>query len=212
MKEKFHKHKNKFLYLPSWTIHIKKYVWNIKKKNIISLCGRFWAKEKNYELLIHILKKYDVSFLKNWKIYLIWEQTQSFEDKLKQLLKTKPELKQIIKSKGFIWEKEKLYSLLSKSKIFIHTANSEWEPNIQFDAMFCWCYMLSTDVGTIKMNYPKKFSTFTKINDEKKLFDKLKKTIPLTNTLKNKDFLEIQNHCIKNFTWEKSLKILLNKF
>lgn len=208
-KRRFPKYKNKFYYIPSWTIYSKKYDWKLNKKNIISLCWRFWDKIKNYELLINTLKEYNIDFLKDWKIYFIWEYTDNFLEKINHLITKKPELKNIIRLKWFITNKDNLYKLLSESKIFIHTANSEWEPNVQFDSMFCWCYMISTDVWTIRSNYPKQFSSFIEINDKEWLLKKLKSSI---NKIDNINYNNIQNHCIENFVWKKSLKVLLDKF
>lgn len=204
-------YKNKFFFLPSWAVYNENYDWKLDKKNIISLCWRFWDDIKNYELMIKALEENEIHFLKNWKIYFIWDSTSSFRKKIKELLIKKPELENIIKIVWFIQEKDELYKYLSISKIFIHTAKSEWEPNVQFDAMFCWCYMISSDVWTIKMNYPKKYSDFYESNNSKKLFEKLKNVIENIDNLKNEDFLKIQKKCINNYIWKKSLSSLLDQ-
>ena len=211
-REKLPTIKNKFLFTPSWTLYLKEFDCNFKKKNIISLCWRFWDKIKNYEIFLESLEKNKVDFLSKWKIYFIWEYSQEFKNKINRLIEIKPELKNILILKWFINDKIDLFYLLSESKIFIHTAISEWEPNIQFDAMFCWCYMISSDVWTIKDNYPKKHSSFFNPEDNKDLYKKLKDNINDLNNWNNNNYLNIQKHCIKNFIWNKSLKKILNKF
>jgi len=212
MKNKYKSYWFKFIFIPSWTIKISNYIWLNSKDNIISLCWRFWAEEKNYELLLNTLDKYDISFLEWWKIQLIWDMNIEFRKKLENLLEKKKELIDIIKICWFVYKKSELYELLYKSKIFIHTANSEWEPNVQFDAMFCWNYMLSTNVWTIKQNYQKKYSNFFEINNCKSLYLSFKKVVNLNKNLDISNYNKIQQHCLNNFIWEKSLENILNKF
>lgn len=212
-KNKYKNKINKFLFLPSWAINIKKYIWIKNKEKEISLCWRFWAKEKNFELIIEMLKNNDVNLLKWWKINLIWETTKEFDEKISNIILEKPILKDIISVKGFKNEKNELYEIIIKSKLFIITSNSEWEPNVQFDSMFCWNYIISTDVWTIKQNYPKKYSLFYEINNSEDLYKKIKKfIIEIDEKINISDYQKIQDHCIENFIWEKSLTPILNKF
>jgi hypothetical protein len=211
-KNKFPKNKNKFLFLPCWAVNIKEYHNITKKNNIISLCWRFWWKEKNFELLIDSLLKNNIDILDWWKIQLIWDITNDFRKRLEILLNQKPKLKNIIEYKWFHIKKEDLYNLLIDSKLFIITSLSEWEPNVQFDSMFCWNYMLSTDVWSIKSNYLNEYSSFFKNNDYNDLYNKLYDFIKNENKISIYNYNEIQKHCIDNFIWEKSLSPLLNKF
>ena len=72
--------------------------------------------------------------------------------------------------------------------------------------------MISSDVGTIKNNYPKNFSTFYDPYNEKELYVNIKKEIKKINNWEKVDYNDIQKHCINNFIWGKSLKVLLDKF
>lgn len=211
-KTKFPKYKKKFLFLPCWAINLNNF-HNIKyKKNIISLCWRFWAKEKNYELLIKALKDNNIDNLKWWKIQLIWDMTLEFKKQLEDLLNEKKILKNIIEYKWFILEKKGLYENLIHSKLFIITSLSEWEPNVQFDSMFCWNFILSTNVGTVKNNYPKKYCDFFINNNSNDLYKKISLFINYEKKLNIEDYNNIQKYCLNNFIWEKSLKPLLDNF
>lgn len=209
-KKKFPKYKNKFILTTSWAIKIDKFINNIPKEKSIVLCWTFWRRVKNNELLLKTLKNYNTTFLKDWQFILIWNYTNNFLKKYKELLHKKPELNNRIIFKWYINEKSKVYQEISKSKIFLHTSNSEWDPNIQYDSMFCGCYIISTDVGNIKQNYPSQYSIFYE-NNEKDLYNSLYKLVKKTDSLKQKDYLNIQKYCLDNFTWEKSLKNILNK-
>jgi len=209
-KNRFPKFQNKFMFLPCWAVELENDELILKKENIITLCWRFGAKEKNFEIIIDMLLEENNDFLKNWNIQFIWEIHTNFQDKINHLLKLKPELKNKIILHWFIYDKKDLYKLLNKSKIFIITSLSEWEPNVQFDAMYCWNVMLSRDVWTIRQNYPEKFTIF--FDDLWNLKSKLTNIIEKTNEMNISDYQWIKDICIKEFTWEKSLKPLLDKF
>ena len=198
------------MFLPCWAVELENDKLILKKENIITLCWRFGAKEKNFEIIIDMLLEENNDFLKNWNIQFIWEIHTNFQDKINHLLKLKPELKNKIILHWFIYDKKDLYKLLNKSKIFIITSLSEWEPNVQFDAMYCWNVMLSRDVWTIRQNYPEKFTIF--FDDLWNLKSKLTNIIEKTNEMNISDYQWIKDICIKEFTWEKSLKPLLDKF
>lgn len=209
--EKVPSRKTDFMLLPSWTIYIKEFDWNILKKNKISLCWRFWDNVKNYEIFLEVLENHDINFLKNWEIYFLGEYTTNFKKRYDKLLIKKPFLKRVLSLKWFIQEKEELFSFLSKSNIVIHTSFSEWDPNFQYDSMFCWCYLISSDVWNIKDNYPEDFSCFFNPNNSNDLYLKIKDKVTYIDNWNSISYLKIQEHCIKNFTWEKSLEKLIDK-
>jgi len=211
MKDLYPKYRDKFILTTSWAVNIPKFIWNIEKENIISLCGRFWSEQKNNELLLDVLERYNISFIVWYKIQLIWSLTDDFLKKIDDLLIKKPMLKEIIVQVWFLDKKEELYHFLSRTKIFLHTANYEWDPNVQYDSMFCGCYMISTDVANIKQNYPKKYSIFYDIKYEVWLYNSLKQWIEINNTLQAQDYINIQNYCLENFTREESLQELTNR-
>jgi len=207
--KKFLKYKNKFIFTPCGAVNLREYIWNLRKENKIALCGRFGDPIKNYELFIDVLERFDVSFLKDWTIYFLGGYTDAFFSRVQNLLNKKPELKKIIVLTGFIQEKSEIYNYLRNTKIFLHTSKKEWEPNVQFDAMFCGCYMLSTDVGSIRQNYPENASTFYENNDPTSLYTTLKEMIEDNKGLQKYDAENVQNYCLEHFTWEKSLAPLL---
>ena len=209
--ENFPKFRDKYLMTTNAIVPEDIYIWNLRKTNSISMIWRFWSVQKNNELLLDALEANDVSFLKWWKIYLMWTYTDVFLQKLDSLLKKKPQLIACFVKKWFIVDKNELYKIVSSSKIFLHTANFECDTNIQYDAMFCWCYMVSTDVWNMKQNYLSEYSLFYWIKDSNALFCALKSWLKNAVTLENKDYLAIQSVCLKKFVRNKSLAPLLAK-
>lgn len=209
--ERYPKHINKIIRTTNAIQPVDKYIWNLCKEDVILLCGRFGSKQKNNELLISMLINNDIDFLR-WRTFkLLWTYTDEFLLKLTTLFELKPNLKEQFILPWFITNTIEKYKYFSTAKIFLHTANFEWDPNIQYDAMFWWCFMISTDIANISQNYPKKSSLFYKIKDELGLLKQLKKWIDITNKLKEKDYINIQNHCLHNFTWEKMLYPIIKK-
>lgn len=206
----FIKYSDKFIFTTSWCTIFDELIWNIHKENIISLVWRFGSYQKNNELLLDILEQFEIDFLRGWKIYMCWQATDSFILRLNSIFNKKPILKNIIFLTWFLNKKD-LFQILIKSKIFLHTANYEGDPNIQYDAMFCWCFMISTDVANIKQNYPKGYSIFYKIKDKKWLYNSLKKGIQITESFTKKKFEYIQKYSIEHFSWNKSLKQILDR-
>jgi len=206
----FPKYKHKFIKTVNWTIIEDEFIDNIQKKNYIVLCGRFGSKQKNYELFLKVLEENKLN-LQWWNIYLLWSMTNEFSKKLNILKNNNTYVKKYVKSLWFIRDKNVLYDTISKAKIFLHTANREWDPNIQYDAMFCWCVLVSTNVANIQQNYPKKYAYYYETNCLKWLKSQLNKAIKDTQKLNNNHYITIQKHFLNNFTIEKNLEILLKE-
>lgn len=210
LSEKYSYAKEKFIFTPSWAIQIDSYIWKIQKKKQISLAWRFGDPVKNYELFLDVLETQDIGFLDEYKIVFIGGYTEKFKDRVEKIRKMNPKLSKNIELTGFLQQKEVLYDILSESSIFLHTSNHEWDTNIQYDSMFCWCYMVSTDVWNISQNYPKKSSSFYGIWDTIALLDTLQRVITDSLVLSQHDPIELQQHCLEHFVWKKSLAPLIS--
>lgn len=205
LKKTYPKYKDRIIKTTNGIDPIEKYIWNIEKQNIIILCWRFGSIQKNNELLIKMLQNNDTSFLDWWKFLLIWSYTDQFLKQLEELFIKKPKLRDIFQLPWFIQDIDEKYKLFCFAKIFLHTANFEWDPNIQYDAMFWWCFLISTDVANIPQNYPPQYSLFYKINDEEWLLKQLKKWVQKVNRFSTRDYINIQDYCLQHFTYEKVL-------
>lgn len=207
--KEFKSFKDKFILTTSWWMCIDDFIWNIDKENAIVLCWRFWSQQKNNELFLEYLKTSESKLIKQRKIYLIWSYTDDFIEKVTLLKLKKPEYKNLVIMTWFFDNKKDLFKIMSKCKLFVHTASWEWDPNIQYDAMFCWCYMVSTDVANIKQNYTEKYGTFYKIKSLDWLKIAMKVWIEkVKNTWIHR---EIQKRFLKKFTRASSLKYILDR-
>lgn len=208
----FPKYKEKFILTLSSTYAEEEYINNLKKENIILMVGRFWAKQKNYEIFLELLRDYDISDLDWWKVYLCGGMTDEFKAELDSLYEVKPKYKGIIEYLWFLQGKKELYKLLSKAKIFLHTARWEWDPNIQYEAMFCGCIMCSTDVANIPQNYPHPYGIFHTIDNVESLKDALHKAVTKSKEMEDKKYNEIQSYFLENLTREKNLQPIIEAY
>jgi glycosyltransferase involved in cell wall biosynthesis len=202
---------DKFLFTPSGAIEINSYIWEVQKKKRIALAGRFGDPVKNYEIFLDVLESGNIDFLNEYEIYFIWWYTDSFWERVRKIQKDVWNGWPQIILTGFLQEKSELYNILSDTEIFIHTSNHEWDANIQYDSMFCGCYMISTDVGNIAQNYPEESSIFYAINDPIALCEVLKRTIIEPSILSRHNSSFLQKYCLDNFVWKKSLEPLISK-
>jgi glycosyltransferase involved in cell wall biosynthesis len=202
---------DKFLFTPSGAIEIDAYIWKVQKKKRLALAGRFWDPVKNYELFLDVLESGNIDFLNDYEIYFVGWYTDVFWDRVKKLQQKFWDIWPHIVLAWFLQQKSELYDILAETEIFIHTSNHEWEPNVQFDAMFCGCYVVSTDVGSISQNYPEESSIFYTINDSIALYEVLKRTIIEPSILSRHNSSFLQKYCLDNFVWKKSLEPLISK-
>lgn len=209
--EKYPTYKTKIQRITNGVNPIDNLIWHFNKKNQIILCGRFWSAQKNNKLLLDVLLKRDISFLKGREILLMGSYTDEFNAQLDILFQFKPELKFIIKKIGYIHDPIEKYTYYINAKIFLHTANYEWDTNIQYDAMFWGCFMISTDVANMKQIYLDKYSIFYNIWDAEWLYQSLKDWINIVNWLTINDYTQIQDHLLVNYTRDKIVTSILYK-
>jgi len=183
--------------------NLVKYNVNFKENNIVVI-GHIWDKNKNHELLLESLKK--IKFKSKWNLYFIWKIFNDFDKQINSvdnlnIFFTWP-----------IYDKVKLYDLLNKSKIFCHTSNFEWDPLVQYEAMYYWLYCVSTDCWTIRENYPDFFSKISRIWDIKNYSINLQETLNYFDFNKYvEDSEKCSRYCIENFLWNKTTLNLINK-
>ena len=209
-KETFPKFREKFIFTTNWFLKDPNIVWDLAKQNRIVLVWRFWSYQKNNEILMELLQNYNYKFLNDWDIYLCGWMTDKFNENLKKLKTIDIWVANHIHEMWFL-NHDDLYNLMKTCKIFLHTARFEWDPNVQYDAMYTWCFMVSTDVANIKQNYPKKCSCFFKSDDVLDLYNALKYSVLKVKKYGDNDFFKIQEYWLKNFERQKSLKEILNK-
>lgn len=203
--------RKKFIFTPSGAIDLNMdKIQDLNKEKRIALVGRFGDSIKNYELFLDILETRDIEFLADYDVFFVWAYTDIFWERIKKI---QTKIAQIwwpnIVMVWFLQKKEDLYDILLGANLFLHTSNHEGDPNIQYDAMYCGCYMLSTDVWNIKENYPSYASSFYPVKDADKLYALMKELI-WGDKLKSFNPTKVRKYCLEKFTWNKSLLPLIS--
>ena len=121
----------------------------IRKENIIITVGRIGDRNKNTEFIIQGIEKLPENLLEQWKLYIVGERTKEFDRFLKEKIEKNPILKSVIVLIGAIKERQELYELYSKAKIFTLTSKSESFGIATIEAMYFGCYPIITRYGTI---------------------------------------------------------------
>ena len=115
-----------------------------KKENIFLTVGRIGDYVKNNELLLDSIKNID---LKNWKLIIVGPIKESFRKKIEEFENEYLYDKNKIEFLGGIYEREKIYEIYSKAKVFILTSRSEGFANVFSEARYFGNYIITTDVG-----------------------------------------------------------------
>jgi glycosyltransferase involved in cell wall biosynthesis len=118
------------------------------KKNYITTVGRLGSKEKATEILLEAFSK--IKNLKNWKLILIGEFEEQFQDYVCKYFKKYPHLREKVIFTGFIEDRKKIYQYYSETKIFCFTSRRESFGIALVEAAYFGDYLVSTDVGGAK--------------------------------------------------------------
>ncbi len=138
--------KNKIKYLPNGYFHdLIKIDKNINKEKIILTVGRLGTVQKNTEMLVEVIEGIDVEKLKDWKVYLVGSTTEDFNNWLTAKINNKPWLNEIFVLTGNISDKKKLYTLYSRSSVFVLPSRWESWGLVVTEAMAFSCYPIVTD-------------------------------------------------------------------
>lgn len=183
----------------------------VKKENIILTVGRIGVYEKNHELLLNVLSVIDFSKLRNWKVYLVGPIQEGFNEYAEKIFKENPNLRDRIFFLGEILDKNKLYNLYKKSKIFVMTSRSEGFCLVIPEAMFFSNYVISTWFPAIEDLLDKgRVGRIVKSNS----IDVLRKELENLMKTDKKDLekmgYEANKYMEKNFMWKKII-FTLNK-
>jgi len=139
-----------------------------EKENLIITVGRLGTKQKNTELLLKAIEKID---LKEWKVLFIGfieKEETDFQKYIDNFYLKYSNLQEKVFFTGPIYDKEKLWEIYNKAKIFVLTSRWEGFANVFSEALVFRNYIISTDVGgasdMIEMGYgeliPKENASF----------------------------------------------------
>lgn len=126
---------------------------SLPKENLIIQTARFGTAQKNTKLLLKILSEVD---LKDWNVILAGTIEKDFYSFIESFFREYPALKDKIHFIGNISDRNELYRLYARAKVFILTSRFESFAISLIEAAYFGDYIISTDVGiasTIKNNF-----------------------------------------------------------
>lgn len=154
-KEKFKSQAEKISFVPNGfdDKNFDKNLLALHKENLIIQSARFGTAQKNTQLLLKILSNIN---LKDWKVVLAGTIENDFLPYIKNFFEKHPNLKEKIVFCGNISDRNSLYELYAKAKIFILTSRFESFSLSVMESAFFGDYIISTNVGiseTIKNKF-----------------------------------------------------------
>lgn len=102
------------------------------KENIIVASGRLNDPLKGMDILFEALNKIKI---KNWKVFLIGSDGDYLKKLHSDFIKLNPELKDQIINVGFLEDRNKYFSLLNQSKIYVLPSRIDGMPHVIPEAM-----------------------------------------------------------------------------
>ena len=133
--------------------HFSVELLSVPKENLIIQTARFGTAQKNTQLLLKILSNVD---LKDWNVILAGTIEKDFYSFIESFFREYPELKDKIHFIGNISDRNELYRLYARAKVFILTSRYESFAISLIEAAYFGDYIISADVGiasTIKNNF-----------------------------------------------------------
>lgn len=155
IKNNLHGYAKKIAYIPNGFDDkaLNTELFSVPKENMIVQTARFGTLQKNTQLLLKILSEVE---LKNWQVILAGTIEKDFENYIADFFEEHPELKNRVHFIGNVSDRNELYKLYAKGKIFILTSRWESFSLSLMEASYFGDYIISTDVGiasTIKSKF-----------------------------------------------------------
>lgn len=120
---------------------------SIQKENIVLTVGRLGIYEKNNEMLLEVITQLPEDIVQNWKFYFVGPMTDAFSEYVAEFLTKYPRLQKHIVFTGAVTDREKLYEIYAKSKIYCLTSRSEGFNISVLEALYFGCYLILTNYG-----------------------------------------------------------------
>ena len=118
------------------------------RENLIISTARFGSIAKNSELLLEILDS--INYKDDWKVILagpIETEEQDFQKYIDEKFAISENLRQHVTFIGNVSNREELYKLYSRAKVFMFTSRWEGSSLSFLEASYFGDYIISTDVG-----------------------------------------------------------------
>lgn len=150
MKTRYHVEAPKLQYIPdglndyfvqSNHIAIKPYE---EKENLIITVGRIGTHQKNSEYMLDALEK--VGDLKGWKFLFVGNVENCFQNEVTLFYERNPQLKECVKFIGACYDRQKLFDIYNRAKVFCLTSRYESFGIVNVEAQWFGGYLLTTPV------------------------------------------------------------------
>lgn len=169
-----------------------------EKENIICTVGRIGTYQKATDVLLEGFKKY--AQVGNWKLRVIGEMDENFMPWLQKFKTENGELMDKITFTGNIEDRSELENEYAKAKIFCLPSRFESFGIVYLEAMRNGCYIISTDVDSIKGILQGKYGTVVPVDDADGLAETII-TVTENSELLEKNCEEVQKYVIEYFDW-----------
>ncbi|QJR21539.1 glycosyltransferase family 4 protein [Brevinematales bacterium NS] len=205
LKTLYHKYEQKFFYQPYGIderfivesgIKMKSFE---EKENIILTVGRIGHPQKNNELLLKAVANID---LKDWKVILAGKVDKNFSLFLDEYFRRNPHLKEKIIFTGHISDRNQLYDLYNRAKIFCMTSNFESFGIVMVEAGYFGDYIVTSNVVSADdITNNRTCGDVFPVGDQEELQKKLQYLIDNPEVIKD-NIPKIQAHIKRSFLWE----------
>lgn len=128
-------------FIQSNHISIKPYE---EKENLIITVGRIGTHQKNNEYMLEALEK--VGDLKGWKFLFVGNVEESFQTEIALFYERNPQLKECVKFIGACYDRQKLFDIYNRAKVFCLTSRYESFGIVNVEAQWFGNYLLTTSI------------------------------------------------------------------
>ncbi|MBL4594177.1 MAG: glycosyltransferase [Flavobacteriales bacterium] len=180
-----------------------------EKENIILSVGRIGATDKNFELLLNAFSKANIP---NWKLLFIGPIENNFEDRVANIIKENPHLKDKIELVGQIEDRKELYGYYNRSKICCLSSPFESFGITFVEAMYFGNYVIGTS-GMSSFRYitnDYQLGVAVEKNDENALVQILQQKTG-DEVMLDDNWKKAQHRIQENFYWSKLITPLVKK-
>lgn len=179
-----------------------------EKENIIITVGRIGTFQKNSELLLESIQLTD---LKDWKVYIIGQIEESFNEYISNFFVKHPNLRDQIIFTGNISDRKELFEFYNRAKIFCATSRFEGFPIAFAEASYFGNYIISTPVSSLsQITDSGRLGVLAEAKPE--IFSKAIR-IAISEGFLNRDLdQEIKDFARINLTWQNIISRIINYF
>lgn len=117
------------------------------KENIVLAVGRLGLPDKNLDLLVDALAMLDEDVLAGWKVLMVGPVVdRGFTEHLEAVIARRPHLRGTVSLTGNVADRETLYGIYRKARIFCFPSRRESFGIALAEAMFFANYVIATDL------------------------------------------------------------------